>query len=236
MGEGNLKDFYFGKTILVTGATGFIGRLLVAKLLRLGNVKEILICSRPKKGKSNEERLNSIFNGFLFENVAKFDKTFKSKLRIMNCDLELKDLGISSDDKKYIKSNVEIIIHAAATVRFDELLKKAIQINVYGTKSFLDLALETENLQSFVHISTAFTQCPLEHIKETFYEPPLEYHTALCMVESLSDDQIDSLTPKLIAPWPNTYTFTKAIAEDLVRQYSNQLPIGIIRPSIGKHT
>lgn len=38
----------------------------------------------------------------------------------------------------------------------------------------------------------------------------------------------------LTSGWPNTYTFTKALAEDLVKHESVGLPFGIFRPSIGK--
>jgi len=34
--------------------------------------------------------------------------------------------------------------------------------------------------------------------------------------------------------WPNTYTFTKALAENMILTNDNQLPISIFRPSIGK--
>lgn len=229
----SLKDFYDGKTLFVTGATGFIGRLLIAKLMRLGNVKEVLILSRPKKGKSNGERLDHILTGFLFQEMDKFDAGFKEKLRIVNGDMELDDLGISLKDREYIKSNVEIMVHGAATVRFDEQLQKAIAINIRGTRNLLDLATEAKRLKSFVHISTAYSQCPRSEIQEMFYESPMDYRRALELISSFSDDVVNALTTKIIDPWPNTYTFTKAVSEDMIRQYQSRLPIAIIRPSIG---
>lgn len=33
--------------------------------------------------------------------------------------------------------------------------------------------------------------------------------------------------------WPNTYTMTKCIAEDLLREKSQGLPLTIVRPGIG---
>ena len=226
----SVKDFYNGKTILITGATGYIGRLLIAKLMRLGNLKQIVLLSRPKKGKSNEERLDKILSGFLFEETDKFDPSFRSKLRIVNGDMEIEDLGMSGEDREYIKQRVEIIIHGAATVRFDEDIKKAIRINIRGTKNMLDLGAECEILQSFVHISTAYSQCPRSEIKEVFYEPPMDYRQALQLLDVL---EAYVLTDKLISPWPNTYTFTKAISEDMIRQYQDKLPVAIIRPSVG---
>lgn len=37
----------------------------------------------------------------------------------------------------------------------------------------------------------------------------------------------------LINPHPNTYTFSKRLAEDVVSDFYPQLPVVIVRPSIG---
>jgi nucleoside-diphosphate-sugar epimerase len=39
----------------------------------------------------------------------------------------------------------------------------------------------------------------------------------------------------VIGNWPNTYTFTKAVAEDMIKEEARGLPVGILRPSIGKY-
>lgn len=36
----------------------------------------------------------------------------------------------------------------------------------------------------------------------------------------------------ILGKWPNTYTFTKALAEDVVRLNGRNLPIGLFRPAI----
>lgn len=55
-------------------------------------------------------------------------------------DVSLSDLGMSTKDREKITSEAEIIFHCAATVRFDEPLKKAVLLNVRGTKLMLELA------------------------------------------------------------------------------------------------
>lgn len=42
------------------------------------------------------------------------------------------------------------------------------------------------------------------------------------------------LTPSLIGGRPNTYTFTKALAEHMLLKEAGNLPVAIVRPSIGK--
>lgn len=234
MKSGALKDFYNGKTIFLTGGSGFIGKILLSKLMRLGNVKEILVFLRPKKGKSHNQRLDEMLNGFLFQSASGADPHFRRKLKVIIGDLESHELGISSVDRDYIQANVQIIIHAAATVRFDEEIKKAISINIYGTRNVLELAKGSKCLQSLVYFSTAYSQCPRLSIDEVFYETPMDYRKAIDLMGTTDNNILKTCTRKLICPWPNTYTFTKAVAEDMIRQYQHILPIAIIRPSIGE--
>lgn len=56
-------------------------------------------------------------------------------------------LGLDLNDRQTLISNITIIFHAAATIKFDESLKLAVDINVHGTKDVLELAKETINLK-----------------------------------------------------------------------------------------
>lgn len=58
-------------------------------------------------------------------------------------------LGISPEERELLKDQTNIVIHGAATVRFDEKLKIAIAINVNGTKEMLLLAKEILHLKVF---------------------------------------------------------------------------------------
>jgi alcohol-forming fatty acyl-CoA reductase len=43
---------------------------------------------------------------------------------------------------------------------------------------------------------------------------------------------LEQLTPHLLGKWPNTYTYTKALAEEYVKTHGKGLPITIFRPAI----
>jgi nucleoside-diphosphate-sugar epimerase len=48
----------------------------------------------------------------------------------------------------------------------------------------------------------------------------------------MDEDVVEALTPYLIKGKPNTYTFTKHLAENLLVDEAGDLPVAILRPSI----
>ncbi len=48
----------------------------------------------------------------------------------------------------------------------------------------------------------------------------------------MDDSQLDILTPSLLEGRPNTYTYTKALAEYFIMKEAKGLPLTILRPSI----
>lgn len=72
---------------------------------------------------------------------------YREKVTIITGDCSLPGLGISPEERELLKDQTNIVIHGAATVRFDEKLKIAIAINVNGTKEMLLLAKEILHLK-----------------------------------------------------------------------------------------
>lgn len=61
-GPGQITQTFDESTILITGGTGFLGQILVNKLLYTCiKIKKIFLIIRPKKGKSCEDRLEEMF-------------------------------------------------------------------------------------------------------------------------------------------------------------------------------
>lgn len=86
--------------------------------------------------------------------MKKIDKEekFRHKIVPMEGDCSLPGLGLSEYDRQKLIENCNIILHAAATVRFDEKLKLALAINVNGTREIMSLSKQIKILD--VSIST----------------------------------------------------------------------------------
>lgn len=57
-----IADTFAGKTVLVTGATGFVGRALVERILHNTDVKKVYILIKSKRGKGTQERFAHYFD------------------------------------------------------------------------------------------------------------------------------------------------------------------------------
>jgi thioester reductase-like protein len=136
-----------------------------------------------------------------------------------------------------IKENVQIIIHGAATLDFDEPLDQAILHNVEATLELFELARECKKLEAFTHISTAYVSSNIRGFVKEIPHPlkdGKDVEKALQKFRSMSpqDIQAQSATILRANAYPNTYTYTKCLAEHLLIGRRRGVPLIIIRPTI----
>ncbi|XP_043981506.1 fatty acyl-CoA reductase 1 isoform X3 [Gambusia affinis] len=229
----NIPEYYAGKNVLISGATGFMGKVLLEKLLRsCPGVKAVYVMVRSKAGQSPQARVADMINCKLFERLQAEQPDFAEKITAVNSDLTVLELDLSKEDQSILVETINVVFHCAATIRFNEPLKDAIQLNVLATQKMLALAHRMKHLEIFIHVSTAYAHCDREVIEEVVYPPPVNYRKLLDTLDWMDDDLVATLTPKLIGERPNTYTYTKALAEYLVQQEAGDLNVAIVRPSI----
>lgn len=144
------------------------------------------------------------------------------------------NLGMVDDDLRHTITTTNIIFHLAASLKLENTLKPNIMINLTGTKNVVDVAKQMKNLELFMHISTAF--CNIEHdvVEEKVYDFPHRPLEVIRAAEWLSEKTLAAAQKDILGIHPNTYTYTKRLAEILIRdEYNNNnLPACIVRPSI----
>ncbi|XP_012344105.1 putative fatty acyl-CoA reductase CG5065 [Apis florea] len=231
--ERSIEGFLANSVIFVTGATGYLGKAIVEKLLHsCSRISAIYILIRPKKNVSIEQRFKHLLENSLFDEIRKKDPGILSKIHLIKGDITLPDLGLSSSDKNLLIERVNIVFHVAATVKFNEPLKKAIITNTKSPLYILELCKSMKNLISCVYISTAYSNPNISMIEETIYDINIKPSTIIDMCNSLNDELINVVESKILETFPNTYIFTKNLAEKIIKINGAGLPIAIVRPSI----
>uniref|UniRef100_A0A2H1W7P9 Fatty acyl-CoA reductase n=1 Tax=Spodoptera frugiperda TaxID=7108 RepID=A0A2H1W7P9_SPOFR len=210
-----------------------MGKVLVEKLLySCPDLDRIYILLRSKKGVNPEDRLAKMLSVPLFDRLRKERPGFASKVFVIAGDVMELGLGISEEDRALIVNRVNIVYHVAASVRFDDTLEYAIRMNLRGTKEMVELAADIRNLDVFIHVSTSYSNTNRETLEEIIYPPHADWRETLEICETIDPHTLKVLTPKFLGELPNTYTFSKQLAENVVAEYKGILPVVIIRPSI----
>src|SRR6516162_936248 len=183
-----IQEFFTGKTVLVTGATGFLGKALVEKILRsLPGIRRLYLLIRAKdrgsRSVSADERFwSEVLKSSIFDRLKKdlgdgFDAFVEERVAVINGDLTDERLGVSDDDYRRLCDEVEVIINSAVVV-FDERLDLSLNLNTMGALRMMDVARDCRRLQAVVHISTCYVSGTRKGwVAEELAEPTFDVET-----------------------------------------------------------
>ncbi|XP_047270012.1 fatty acyl-CoA reductase 3 isoform X3 [Capsicum annuum] len=151
---------------------------------------------------------------------------------------------------------VEVVVNLAATTNFDERYDVSLGLNTFGAINVLNFAKKCSKLKVLLHVSTAYVSGEKTGlILETPYKlgetlngtSGLDIHTEKKVIEETlkqlkfegsSEETITSTMKELGLArsrkfgWPNPYVFTKALAEMLLGELKEDVPLVIFRPTI----
>lgn len=176
----DIGDYYDGKALLVTGTTGFLGKVLLEKILRqLPQIRKIFLLIRPNcdQNPAASARIRAdreIFNSSIFNRLRSlygvgFDGFIRDKVEIIAGDVNCPDLGLPLDSRRL--DGVDLIVNLAALVGFDERVDDAIRSNSLGPYHLLTYAKRFRN-PTMLHVSTAFVHGPRSGcVPEQILEP-----------------------------------------------------------------
>ncbi|XKL65276.1 hypothetical protein PGB90_008696 [Kerria lacca] len=230
-----IADTFIGRTLFITGGSGFLGKVLLEKILRkCPKVKVIYLLLRTKKSKSSHQRIHELFNSPVFDLLKNTHGVeITKKVVVIPGDVMLPNLGISEQDSELLHNTVQIMYHCAATIRFDEPLKSAVLLNTRGTKYALEFASKMTNLELFMYVSTSYCHLNEKVLHEQAYPPPADPHKIIRTMELLDDELVNLISKNVLGTFPNTYAYTKCLAEHLVVEQMKKGFLGTIaRPSV----
>ena len=164
-----LQDRYAGQRILLTGATGLLGKSVLEKILRdLPSVEKVHLLVRSRRSVDAAARIDwqiarsPVFDRLRDEWQSNFHSSLSSKVVPVSGDLARRHLGLDDAAYEKLAGEVTMIINCGATCSFREQFDRALQINALGARRILKLAQDAGNVP-LVHVSTAY-------VYETAYE------------------------------------------------------------------
>ncbi|PIN07370.1 Acyl-CoA reductase [Handroanthus impetiginosus] len=250
-----------GKTVLVTGATGFLAKILVEKILRVQpNVKKLFLLIRSSNVKSAEQRLHhEKMKHMSMYMCLSIHKISIHKTLVFSGDISHPNLGITDKElRNEMWGEIDFIINSAATTTFDERYDVAMDINAFGAMNVLNFAKNCSKLKLLLHISTAFVQgtrsglllekpflmgetlevAKIPYLDINAEKKLVEERKAQLQAQNMTEKELTSTLKDLgieratLHGWPNTYSFTKAMGEMLLESFKEDVHVIIVRAPI----
>lgn len=190
-------------SVLLTGATGFVGMEVLARVLEQTD-QDVIALVRAADDAAAQKRVDELLTTL----VAPSARPRKGRVRAVAADLESPGLGISPVARQRIAGKISAVVHCAASISFTLPIEEARRINVEGTREIVKLAQEAREhgmLERFIHVSTAYVA-----------------GDRIGLVSEYDGDVGQGFR--------NTYERTKLEAEEVVRD--SVLPAAIVRPSV----
>jgi fatty acid CoA ligase FadD9 len=143
------------RTVLLTGATGFLGRYLALEWLeRMALVGGTVICLvRAKDDAAACERLNKTFHSRDPELLWHYSELAADHLEVIAGDKGEANLGLDQQTWQRLADTVDLIIDPAALVNHVLPYSQLFGPNVLGTAELIRIALTTK-LKPYVYVST----------------------------------------------------------------------------------
>ncbi|MGH2713917.1 MAG: SDR family oxidoreductase [Thermoleophilaceae bacterium] len=123
--------------VLLTGATGFVGKEILDRFLDRG--RQVFALVRAKDDDAAAGRLAR-----------------HARLTAVAGDIERPGLGLAPRRAAALAEEVTTVVHCAASVSFDMSLEASRRVNVEGTRHVLDLAERCQRLERLSYVSTAY--------------------------------------------------------------------------------
>jgi thioester reductase-like protein len=216
-GSGSTADLQKARTILLTGATGFLGTALLRTLL--DRTSSRIVCLVRATRESAASRIEALIGDL---------QSARDRVDTIEADLALPRLGLGSADWTTLRDRIDAICHAGASISWVHPYEALRGVNVVATRDLLRLASEAG--ASF-HFVSSLSVCYSTSIAGSEDPPYTDTRPAYARAPRQVDESFDALSS--LEGLHFGYAQTKAVAEALVMQARERgLRTRIYRPAI----
>jgi len=274
------------RRILLTGATGFLGKVFLYLLLRWHpELERVYVLIRGDRRSSLSRLRREILDSPVMEPLRRhlgggFDRYLEDKIVVLAGDITEDGLVIA-DSPQLKRGELDAVVHCAGLVNFEASLEKALAVNTLGILNVIEFCRKLD--AALLHVSTCYVAgradghrfeddlpvdwCPDDRRKHFDLRREIRDARALIdRIETASHDQAlmfeflaaaetsgesreialegrrkrwveerlkqEGLARAVSLGWPNTYSYTKSLGEQLVLAARKELDVTVVRPAV----
>ncbi|HEX2315715.1 MAG TPA: SDR family oxidoreductase, partial [Thermomonospora sp.] len=186
------------RTVLLTGATGFIGQALLERLLSAYPGTRVVLLLRAGPHGSAEQRFAELLTKPVFgpwrEGVGavEADRIVRERVRLVAADL--------ADGVPDLPGDIDVVVHGASVVSFDPPIDDAFRANVVGTVNLYEAVRRAGARPHIVHVSTAYVAGDRKGVvPEARLEHQVDWRRELaCALDARETVERDSRRPEVL--------------------------------------
>ena len=151
-------------TILLTGATGYLGIYLLYELL--SRTKATIICLI--RATDNTHAFQRIKNKLQEQNLSIPDKILSRRCKFLKGDIEKPLLGFEKKEYNYLATNIDVVFHSAAEINYVASYNSLKNSNVIGTKNIIKFCFQHQKKElHFIGSTLIFGWTYIKNLLET---------------------------------------------------------------------
>lgn len=152
-----------GKHILITGTTGFVGKVMLEKIMRtvpdIGGVY-LVIRGNKKHANAGSRFANEIATSSVFEHLKLnspdyFNDFCDNRVHCISGEISESQFGLPRQEFHSLAGKLDAIVNCAASVNFREELDRALTINTYSLRNIVELSDVAGNIP-VIQVSTCY--------------------------------------------------------------------------------
>jgi thioester reductase-like protein len=145
-----------GATVFLTGATGFLGSVLLEQLLRCTDVAAVHCLVRARSGSSAKKRFKALLADKLFARVRAAKPGAPAKVFLVEGNAAAPFLGTQPGELDALAPRLDFILNVAAQVTPHAHIRTAVSVNAGSAQRVVALAAACPHLKALVHVSSAY--------------------------------------------------------------------------------
>lgn len=158
----SMQKAYRGRTVLLTGATGFVAKVwMMMAVMKLPEIERIYVLIRPRGAKGAQERLDEILATSPAARPLhdawgeRISEVLSGRLVAVDGDVSLPRMGLTDAMRARLRDEVNLVVHCAGLVDFDPDVRESISSNIDGALEVAEFVRECRDA-SLVHVSTCY--------------------------------------------------------------------------------
>ncbi len=158
----DLTSTLAGKTVVVVGGTGFLGKVYWVMLLaKFPDIRRLVLVVRARGKQGAEERFwSGVVPGHCLQPLRDkygdgFEAFLREKVEVVEGDIVQPFCGLDHAVRERLRNQVDVIVNSSGIVDFQPPLDIALEVNAFGVQSLVALARDLGDVP-IIHTSTCY--------------------------------------------------------------------------------